>query len=93
MSHLSPMPLPPTTSTFHTLPIASRYGRAYWRGWHYFLHTPGWTHCPLYKALRSRRFRHAFWAGYDMAKQAELHHAAISHHPVDIRYHPGEELY
>ena len=61
----------PTTWKGH--PILSRYGRAYWRGWHWF-----WEGNMLSKpqgyafGRRYARYLHAFWSGYDMAKEAQL---------------------
>lgn len=88
MSHPPTMPYP---TLWRSYPLASPVGRAYWNGWHYYLNTPNWQgrgHIYL-----TRRHRHAFWAGYDMAKQAELHHNVIGRRQADIRYHPAKELY
>ena len=79
----------PYPTTHRGYPIHSPYGLAYWRGWHYFLNTPGWhrpkraNHVHMYA---SRPHRHAFWAGYDTAKQAELSGYVISRRQVNVAY-------
>ena len=89
-----PKPSYPTKWRGHT--IQSRYGRAYWHGWHFYLKTPGWKRRPLScnscTIYRQRRHLKAFWAGYDMAKEATLRGMTSYHGHVDVRYH-SEGLY
>ncbi len=62
-----------TTWRGHT--ILSRYGRAYWRGWHWFWerrHARQAQWLSLRLGKRNVYYLHAFWAGYDMAKEARL---------------------
>ena len=86
-----PKPSYPTKWRGHT--IQSRYGRAYWHGWHFYLKTPGWRP-PQYRQCfySTSPRRHAFWAGYDMAKEATLRGMTSYHGHVDVRYH-SEGLY
>lgn len=80
----------PYPTTFRGHLIQSPYGRAYWHGWHYYLKTPGWKpqRCKagFYNTVPRRK---AFWAGYDMAKQATLRCMTSYHGHVDVTYRPG----
>ncbi len=61
---------PYTTTRPHrstSRPIASPYGRAYWRGWDYAMDRATWHGIETSPARRA-----AFWAGYDMACAANV---------------------
>ena len=82
----------PYPTTYKGYPIHSKFGRAYWMGWHYFLNTPGWSRKP-YKGKNCHvhlyhlpPYRHAFWQGYDTAKRAELSGYVVSRRQVNVAY-------
>ena len=60
----------PYPTTYRGHPLLSRYGRSFWRGWHAFLGTG--TFRPLSLRSQGKPYRHAYWAGYDMAHAAML---------------------
>ena len=76
-----------------TVPIRSRYGHAFWLGFHHYLGTPEWQ--PLIASrqrragrsgnlciYRSRRHLRAFWTGGDIAQQAMLSRHVKMHRQI-----------
>ena len=59
---------PYSTTRYGNRPIASPYGRAYWRGWDFAItgHM-GYVESSLLR-------RRAFWNGYDMARASLGHY-------------------
>lgn len=80
-----------SSTTWRSYPIVSRYGRAYWYGWHHYLQTPSWKprkHRGLCVYSQTKHLK-AFWAGYDMAREAHLAGLVKAYRVIDVRYHQG----